>query len=102
MFLAETAHTREAAWLHRPMDQDFRHCLTQEERAKSVCTTFNSSAELDGAGYCSGKKKLVRWRTDVVSVQTDLRRITGGTTKLLRVVLQLKGRKTRELQSSWP
>lgn len=36
MFLAGTGHTREAIWLRKHMDQDFRHCLTQKEKAKSI------------------------------------------------------------------
>lgn len=34
MFLAETGHTREAIWQRRHTDHDFRHSLTQRERAK--------------------------------------------------------------------
>lgn len=47
----------QGIWLCRHTDQDFRHSLTHKERAKSVSTTFNTSLELHGAGYCSGGKK---------------------------------------------
>lgn len=46
------------------MDQDFRHSLTQKERAESVSTTFNTPVELHDTGHRSGKK-LVKWNADV-------------------------------------
>lgn len=47
-------------------------------------------------------KKISKMENWCVSVQIDLRRMTEGTSKLQRVVARLKGRKTGELQSSWP
>lgn len=67
MVLAEAVHTKEAVCLCKHLDLDFRHRLKQ--RARCVCPLVNSSAELGGAGYCSGKNKI-KSRTNVQS--TDL------------------------------